>query len=163
MRGIKLFIHRPGISDCTGNLPFDKNKTNTKQVQTRIFATLSLNQKERGSLVWIGHNTFLGKVTALRILVGLARAVRRQIGNTVLGGCNRRPLEKLLPSKFCLFGAAPSRESFFFKQQVRLLYCDRLRVQNTYAFFVFIIYTFILCQYIFLLLILNQRKLCLIG
>ena len=45
---------------------------------------------------WFGlkPNTFLRKVTALRILVGLARAVRRQIGNTLLDGCNRRPLEK---------------------------------------------------------------------
>ena len=43
VRSIKLLIHRLGISDCAGNLPFDKNKTNTKQVQTRIFATLSLN------------------------------------------------------------------------------------------------------------------------
>ena len=34
-------------------------------------------------------------MTALRILVGLARAARRQIGHTVLGGCNRRPLEKI--------------------------------------------------------------------
>ena len=40
-------------------------------------------------------NTFLREVTALRIVVGLARAVRSQIGNTVLGGCNSRPLEKI--------------------------------------------------------------------
>ena len=38
-------------------------------------------------------------VTALRILVGLAGAVRRQIGNTVLCGCNRRPLEKITAFK----------------------------------------------------------------
>ena len=38
----------------------------------------------------------------------------RQIGNTVLGGCNRRPLEKITAFKICLFGAAPSRESSFF-------------------------------------------------
>ena len=42
---------------------------------------------------------FLRKVTALRILVGLARAVRRQIGNTVLGGCTRRPFEKITAFK----------------------------------------------------------------
>ena len=38
---------------------------------------------------WCGlkHNTFLGKVTALRNLVGLARAVRTQIGNTNNVGC----------------------------------------------------------------------------
>ena len=57
---------------------------------------------------------FLRKVAALRVLVGLVRAVRRQIGNTVLGGCNRRPLEKITAFKFCLFGAAPSKESSFF-------------------------------------------------
>ena len=73
-------------------------------------------------------------MTALRILVGLARAVRRQIGNIILGGCNRRPLDKITAFKFCLFGAAPSRESSFFIKQVRLLYCDRLKVQNTYVF-----------------------------
>ena len=72
-------------------------------------------------------------MTALRILVGLVRAGRRQIGNTVLGGCNRRPLEKITAFKFCLFGAAPSRESPFFIKQVRLLYCDRLKVQYTYV------------------------------
>ena len=55
---------------------------------------------------------------ALRILVGLARAARRQIGNTGLGGCNRRPLEKITAFKFCLFGAAPSRESAFFKNKI---------------------------------------------
>ena len=53
MRGIRLLAGRLGISDCTGNLPFNKNQTKTKQVRTRIFATLSLNQKERNSLVWI--------------------------------------------------------------------------------------------------------------
>ena len=73
-------------------------------------------------------------MTALRILVGLARAVRRQIGNIILGGCNRRPLDKITAFKFCLFGAAPSRESSFFIKQVRLLYCDQLKVQNTYVF-----------------------------
>ena len=70
--------------------------------------------------MWVTHKcglkskTFLRKVTALRILVGLAQAVRRQIGNTGLGGCNRRPLEKITAFKFCLFGAALSRESSFF-------------------------------------------------
>ena len=73
-------------------------------------------------------------MTALKILVGLARAVRRQIGNTGVGGCNRRPLEKITAFKFCLFVAAPSRESFFFIKQVRLLYCDHLKVQYTYVF-----------------------------
>ena len=73
-------------------------------------------------------------MTALRILVGLARAVRRQIGKTGLGGCNRRPFEKITAFKFCLFGAAPSRESSFFIKQVRLLYCDGLKVQYTYVF-----------------------------
>ena len=73
-------------------------------------------------------------MTALRILVGLARAVRRQIRNTGLGGCNRRPLEKITAFKFCLFGAAPSREGFFFIKQIRLLYCDQLKVQYTYVF-----------------------------
>ena len=58
---------------------------------------------------------FFGKVIALRIFVGLARATRRQIGNTGLGGCNRRPLEKITAFKFGLFGAAPSRESSFFR------------------------------------------------
>ena len=43
VRGIRLLTHRLGISDCTGNLPFNKNQTNTRQVRTRIFATLSLN------------------------------------------------------------------------------------------------------------------------
>ena len=73
-------------------------------------------------------------MTSLRILVGLARAFRKQIGNTVLGGCNRHQLEKITAFKFCLFGAAPSRESSFFIKQVQLLYCDRLKVQYKYVF-----------------------------
>ena len=54
---------------------------------------------------------------ALRILVGLAWAIRRQIGNTGLGGCNRRALEKITAFKFCMFGAAPNRESSFFRSK----------------------------------------------
>ena len=54
MRVIRLLADRLGISDCTGNLPFYKNQTKTKQVQTRIFATLSLTLKRVcNSLVWI--------------------------------------------------------------------------------------------------------------
>ena len=49
-------------------------------------------------------------------------------------------LRESLPSKFCLLGAAPSRESFFLKRQVRLLYCDRLKVQYTYVFIEVFIY-----------------------
>ena len=131
MRGVRLLGDRLGSSDCTGNLPFKKNQTKTKQVQTRIFATLSLNKKECVTN-WCGLKS--KKVTALRILVGLARAVRKQIGIRRLGGCNRRPLEKITAFKFCLFGAAPSRESSFFKVQVRPLYCDRLKVQYTHVF-----------------------------
>ena len=72
---------------------------------------------------WCGlqSKTFLRKVITLRILVGLARAVRRQIGNTKLGGCNGCPLEKITAFTFCLFGAAPSRESSFF--QIKFDYC----------------------------------------
>ena len=57
------------------------------------------------------------KMIALRILVDLARAIRRQISNTGLGGCNRRPLEKITAFKFCLFGAAPNTESSFFNNR----------------------------------------------
>ena len=60
---------------------------------------------------------FLRKVITLRILVGPAWAVRMQIGNTGLGGCNRRPFEKITAFKFCLFGAASSKESYFFKNK----------------------------------------------
>ena len=68
---------------------------------------------------------------ALKILVGLARAVRRQIGNTGLGGCNRRPLEKSTDFKFCLFGAARKTLSLETSSTITL----RLtKVQNTYLF-----------------------------
>ena len=46
----------------------------------------------------------------MRVVVGLARTIRRQIGNKGLGGCNRRPLEKTTAVKSCLFGA-PSLET----------------------------------------------------
>ena len=68
-------------------------------------------------LCGLKSKSFLGKVIALRILVGLARAIRRQRGNTGLGGCNRRSLEKITAFTFCLFGAAPSRESSFFRNK----------------------------------------------
>ena len=53
MRGVRLLRDRLGNSDCTGNLPFKKDQTRTKQVQTRIFATLSLKKRVCNSLVWI--------------------------------------------------------------------------------------------------------------
>ena len=67
--------------------------------------------------MWIEIQIVFGKGIALRILVGLAREIRRQIGNTGLGGCNRRPLEEITAFKFCLFGAAPNRESSFFRNK----------------------------------------------
>ena len=42
VKGIRFLRHRLGTSDCTGNLPFIKNQTRTKQVEIRIFATLTL-------------------------------------------------------------------------------------------------------------------------
>ena len=42
VRGVRLLRDRLGASDCTGNLLLKKDQTKTKQVQTRIFATLSL-------------------------------------------------------------------------------------------------------------------------
>ena len=67
--------------------------------------------------MWIEIQIVFGKVIALRILVGLARAIRRQIGNTGLGGCNRHPVEKITAFKFCLFGAATNMESSFFRNK----------------------------------------------
>ena len=55
-------------------------------------------------------------MVALRIL-GLAWTTRKQIGNTGLGGCNRRTHEKNTASEFCLFSAALNRESYFFKNK----------------------------------------------
>ena len=52
---------------------------------------------------------FLESVVVLRVLVGLVRAIRRQMGNTELGGCNIRPLEKKSAFKFCLFSRALNR------------------------------------------------------
>ena len=62
---------------------------------------------------------------------------------------NRRPFEKITAIKLCVFGAAPRRESSFFKIQVRLLYCDRLKVQYTHVFHKNIL--------ILLFLVLNQQ------
>ena len=111
---------------------------------------------------WCGleHNTFLGKVTALRILVGLARAVRRQIGNTVLGGCNRRPLEKITAFKVLSVWCSTKQGKLFLLKTGSTIV---LRPTKSTRHIRFLIYTFILCQYIFLFLILNQPKLCLIG
>ena len=56
-------------------------------------------------------------VVGLRILVGLDRAIRRQIGNTGLGGCTRRPLENITTFKFCLFSAALNRGNSAFRNK----------------------------------------------
>ena len=73
------------------------------------------------SLVWIEIQKVFEKsdcpVDFSRSSLGSSEAVRRQIGYTRLGGCNRRPLEKITAFKFCLFGAAPSRESSFFNDK----------------------------------------------
>ena len=81
---------------------------------------------------------------ALRILVGLARVVRRQIGNTGVVGCNRLPLEKITAFKFCLFGAAPSRESSFFRNKFDYFIATELKykahtffIENTLIFVIF--------------------------
>ena len=71
--------------------------------------------------MWFEFQIIFGKVIALTILVGLAGVIRRRIVNTGLGGCNRRPLEKITALKFCLFGAAPNRESSFFR--IKFDYC----------------------------------------
>ena len=143
--GNSLLRDKLGTSDCTGNLPLKKDQTdqNITGPNSDIRDTKS-KLKKQCVTHWCGlkSKTFLRKVTALRILAGLARVVRRQIGNTVLGGCNRRPLEKITAFKFCLFGAAPSRESSLFIKQVRLLYCDQLKLQYTYVFHTYFIFIF---------------------
>ena len=108
MRGVRLLRDRLGTSDCTGNLPFKKIPDQNKTGPNSDIRDTKSKQKIECVTHWYGlkPKTFLRKVTALRILVGLARAVRRQIGKRRLGGCNRRPLEKITAFKFCLFGAA---------------------------------------------------------
>ena len=56
-----------------------------------------------------------GRVVALRVLAGLFRAIRRQICNTDLSGCNIRPVGKNTAFKFRLFSATLNRESSFFR------------------------------------------------
>ena len=53
-------------------------------------------------------------MVGLRVLVGLARAIRRQIVSTELCGCNSRPLKKKTAFKFCLFSATLNKEESFF-------------------------------------------------
>ena len=65
------------------------------------------------NLCGLKSKLFFGKVVALRILVGLARAIRRQTGNTGLGRCNRCPHEKNTAFKFRLFNAALNKEKLF--------------------------------------------------
>ena len=43
VKGNRSLRDRLGTSDCTGNLPFIKDQAKTKQIRSRIFATLSLN------------------------------------------------------------------------------------------------------------------------
>ena len=76
---------------------------------------------------------FLGKEFALRILVGLARAIRRQIGKAGLGECNYRLLEKNTAFMFCLFSAALNRESSIFRNNLTIE-LRLTKIQNTYIF-----------------------------
>ena len=68
--------------------------------------------------MWIEFQIVFGKVIALRILVSLARAIRRLIGNTgdSVGAIDAH-MRKVTAFHFCLFGAAPNRESFFFENK----------------------------------------------
>ena len=59
--------------------------------------------------------SLFGRVVALRVLAGLVRAIRRQICNTDLSGCNIRPVGKNIAFKFCLFSATLNSESSFFR------------------------------------------------
>ena len=69
----------------------------------------------------------------MRLLVGQARAIRRQIGNTGLGECKRRPLEKITAFKMCLFSRALIRESSFFRNKFDFEL--RQTKSNTHTFF----------------------------
>ena len=105
MSGVRLLRDRLGTSDYTGTLHFKKRPDQNRTGPNSDICDTKSKLKKECVTNWCGlkPKTFLSKVTALRFLVGLARAVRRQIGNRRLGGCNRRPLEKLLPSSFvCL-------------------------------------------------------------
>ena len=117
VRGVRLLTGRLGTSDFTGNLPFKKRPDQNSTGPNSDIRDTKSKLKKKCVTHWCGlkPKTFLREVTAPRIFVGLARAARRQIGNRRLGGCNRRPLEKITAFKFCLFGSAPSRESSFLK------------------------------------------------
>ena len=77
-------------------------------------------------------------MAAFTVLVGLARAIRRQIGNTELGGGNSHPLEKNTAFKFCLFCAALNREMCFFGNQfefiLRQTNCNTSRIFDSFLF-----------------------------
>ena len=62
-------------------------------------------------LLGLNSKLFFGRVVAVRVLIGLAWAIRRQIGNKDFCGCNSRPLEKNTAFKFCLFSAALNSEN----------------------------------------------------
>ena len=114
----------------------DKNKTGLNS-DTRDTKS-KLNKK--CVIDWCGlkSKSFLRKVIAVRILVGLARTVRIQIGNTGLGWCDRRPLEKITAFKFCLFGAAPSKESTFFRNKFDYYIATDYSTKHTLILFLFL-------------------------
>ena len=93
-------------------------------------------------------------MTALRIVVGLARAVRRQIGNTVLGGCNRR-----LESFVCFVQHQAGKALSLETGSTIVLRPTKSTIHKRF----FYRGIHILSLYIFLFLILNQHNLCLIG
>ena len=84
-------------SDCAGNLHVNKNCKHHGKTKTGLSPEIldsSSNQKQNSK------DSFL-IVVALRVLLGIARAIRGQIGNTKLAGCNcRSPERKILPSSF---------------------------------------------------------------
>ena len=102
------------------NLPF--KKTRQKQNRSQIFT----------ELCGLKSKSFFEKMIALRLLVGLAREIRRQIGNTGLVGIDAHLRKLLTSSVVCLVrhrrGKALSLETS------STIILRLTKVQNTYVF-----------------------------
>ena len=97
-------------------------------------------------------------MAALRIVVGLARVVQRQIGNTLLGGCNRRPIEKITAFKVLSVWCSTKQGKLFLKKKNTSSTTVLQPTKSTIHIRFFYVEVFIFCHYIYIFFVFDFKS-----